>query len=324
MSCFHPNTLFYSTAPRGDGKLWTAFRSGFVGSLDWPAFVKQSGCDQSPEVAGFHFERMECEFVTTNRVDVPCGSCLGCRQAKARDWALRSCMELEEYGKGVFITLTFDPQHCPVEVSKRDVQLFMKRLRRRFEARVLRYLACGEYGELSGRPHYHLIVFGVGLSDLPGSVLVRSGNTPESFLYSSPTISHCWPYGFNSVAECTFNNCLYVARYGVKALATKREGFLLMSRRPGLGVPWIKANADKVVGNRMVYVGNRFGLLNNYLKSLVLEESEFERFARLAVSGGLNLADKLQAVAMKSNRNFETVEFELEDLAYKKLGCRVL
>ena len=321
MSCFHPNTLFYSTAPRGDGKLFTAFRSGFVGSLDWPAFVKQSGCDQSPEVAGFHFERSECEFVTTNRVDVPCGSCLGCRQAKARDWALRSCMELEECGKGVFITLTFDPAHCPDRVSKRDVQLFLKRFRKVFPVGAVRYLACGEYGELSGRPHYHLIVFGVGLADLPGPILVRSGNTPESFLYTSPTISHCWPFGFNSVAECTFNNCLYVARYGVKALATKREGFLLMSRRPGLGVKWCKKHLDG--SSRFVYVGSHKGLLNSYLFHLVNNETDFERFERLSVSGSRNLIDRFTLSATHSGFNPSKVNDDLEELAYKKLANRL-
>ena len=323
MSCFHPNTLFYSIAPRGDGKLYTAFRSGCLDTLDWKSFSKQSGAEGNPYEHGFYIDPDERTFVTSHRVNVPCGSCLGCRQAKARDWALRSCMELDSLGKGLFITLTFDPQHCPLEVSKRDVQLFMKRLRKCFEGRTVRFLACGEYGGQTGRPHYHLIVFGLGLDDLPGSFLVRSGSLSEA-LYSSPTISHLWPYGFNSVAECTFNNCLYVARYGVKNLTSRKVGFLLMSRRPGLGVPWIKANADKVVGNRFVYVGRRSGLLNNYLKSLILDESEFERFSRLDLSGKLNLADKLQAVAVKSNRNFETVNFELEELAYKKLGNRVL
>lgn len=321
MSCFHPNTLFYSVQPRVDGKLFTAFRSGFVGSLDWPAFVKQSGCDQPPEFAGFQFDRKECEFVTTHRVDVPCGSCLGCRQAKARDWALRSCMELEEAGKGVFVTLTFDPAHCPERVQKRDLQLFLKRFRKCFPSGAVRYLACGEYGELSGRPHYHLIVFGIGLEDLPGSVLIRKGSTPESFLYSSPTVSHCWPYGFNSVAECTFNNCLYVARYGVKSLTSKREGFLLMSRRPGLGVDWCKRNLDG--SSRFVYVGSHKGLLNSYLFHLVNDETDFERFERLSVSGSRNLIDRFTLSATHSGFSPSNVNDDLEEIAYKKLLSRL-
>lgn len=321
MSCFHPNTLFYSTFSRSDGKLFTAFRSGVHDRLTWPDFKKSSGCEGSPSSHGFIFDRKEFEFVTEHRIDVPCGNCLGCRQARARDWALRSMMELEDCGCGVFITLTYSSEYCPVEVSKHDLQKFLKRLRFRFQDYRLRYLACGEYGGQSGRPHYHLIVFGMPFDALGSNGFIRSGSLP---LFTSPILQQLWPLGFSSFGEATFENCLYVAKYGVKSLVAKDAGFILMSRRPGLGVEWIRKHADRLVGNRLIYVQGKKGVLNNYLKSLVLDESEFERFRRLDKSHLLALGDRLQLSASHCGVSFDRVSGDLEDLAYKKLVGRVL
>jgi len=41
------------------------------------------------------------------------------------------------------------------------VQLFLKRLRKAIEPRIIRYFLCGEYGEKYGRPHYHALIFGL-------------------------------------------------------------------------------------------------------------------------------------------------------------------
>lgn len=68
-----------------------------------------------------------------------------------------------------FITLTYDTDHVPISprgymtLNKRDVQLFMKRLRKispKSSAQdKISYYACGEYGGQTNRPHYHLIIF---------------------------------------------------------------------------------------------------------------------------------------------------------------------
>jgi len=43
-------------------------------------------------------------------------------------------------------------------LSKTDVQLFMKRLRKK-HTNTLKYYVCGEYGTQTHRPHYHMILF---------------------------------------------------------------------------------------------------------------------------------------------------------------------
>ena len=100
---------------------------------------------------------------------MPCGRCSHCRLKRSREWAIRCMHEASLYvptvdnpsGRGnCFITLTYNNAHLPEHDSlcKRDFQLFMKRLRKRFGSGI-RYYMCGEYGGKYGRPLYHALLF---------------------------------------------------------------------------------------------------------------------------------------------------------------------
>lgn len=95
-------------------------------------------------------------------VIVPCGSCPGCRDARANAWVMRLLEEEKKAVHSHFITLTYEtaplsPYHHPTLV-KSDFQNFMKRLRK-MAGEGIKYYACGEYGSTTDRPHYHAIVF---------------------------------------------------------------------------------------------------------------------------------------------------------------------
>ena len=98
------------------------------------------------------------------RLQVACGKCPACRVRRSSDWTLRLSHEysLHEH-KGIFLTLTYDDKHIPTfqSVIKKDLQDFIKRLRKKIYPRKIKYFACGEYGSKNNRPHYHLILFGV-------------------------------------------------------------------------------------------------------------------------------------------------------------------
>lgn len=160
---------------------------------------------------------------------VRCGSCLGCREARARDWTIRARFELADHSDACWCTLTYDEGWCPPTLSKRHLQLFFKRLRKRT---AVRYIACGEYGERTARPHYHAILFGV----------------PRE----TRDVEASWGMGFAQTHSISDASIAYVCGYVQKKLGhaeragervdgrtgevyTYQPPFVLSSRRPGIG-----------------------------------------------------------------------------------------
>lgn len=91
-----------------------------------------------------------------------CGQCLPCRINRRELWTTRLLLEARTHVWSWFVTLTYADEHLPADlsVSRRELQLFLKKLRRNCATKV-RFYAVGEYGGLTARPHYHLIAFGV-------------------------------------------------------------------------------------------------------------------------------------------------------------------
>lgn len=211
-------------------------------------------------------------------VQIPCGKCVGCRLEYSRQWANRCLLELEYHDSAYFVTLTYnddavprslytDPDTGEVHESKtlrkRDFQLFMKRLRRAFPNDKIRFLASGEYGGKTLRPHYHAILFGLHLDDLK---LYKSSRDGFNY-YTSENLQKVWDAscfsgricyndseesktplptrGLVVIANVCWNTCAYVARYTMKKLIgfdaefyekhNLEKPFSLMSRKPGIG-----------------------------------------------------------------------------------------
>jgi len=176
----------------------------------------------------------------------------------------------------MFVTLTFDDEHLPridgvPTLDVRPWQLFAKRLRKQLGR--FRFFQCGEYGELTGRPHHHAILFGVSLPDLvPFSV-----NGRGEPLYASASLMELWGNGHVLVGNVTFESASYVARYcmkkhlghnaeyGYKRWSEQLPGwvdikpeFVTMSRRPGIGSTWVDRYGDQVYRRDEVYVRGRY------------------------------------------------------------------
>lgn len=119
-----------------------------------------------------------------------------------------------------FVTLTYDDEFLPPAgtLVKRDLQLFMKRLRKA-KGSGIRFYASGEYGDVNGRPHYHLLLFNCGFSD---RIFLRENRRGER-LYTSPSLRDLWPYGFNVIGDVTFDSAAYVARYVMKKVDGKKR-----------------------------------------------------------------------------------------------------
>lgn len=160
---------------------------------------------------------------------VPCGKCTECKLDHARDWAYRVLMEVKTSEKPCyFVTLTYAN---PVEPNKKDLSVFMKRLRN-IVGDGVRFFGCGEKGEKRGRWHYHIILFNI---DLPDLVLVDGAR----HYYTSDIIARAWSYGLHIIGDVTSQSAAYVARYTNKK-SDSNFGFINMSRRPGIGREYLE------------------------------------------------------------------------------------
>lgn len=146
---------------------------------------------------------------------LPCGQCVGCRLDRSRQWAIRCLHEAKMHQDKCFLTLTYDDKHLPrhANLQYRDFQLFMKRLRRR-RTNTLRFYACGEYGEKTERPHYHLCLFGTDFQDKRYHSKTPSGDK----LYTSTELNEIWQQGHALIGNITFESAAYVARYIMKKI----------------------------------------------------------------------------------------------------------
>lgn len=181
------------------------------------------------------------------KLDLPCGQCVGCRLERSRQWAIRCMHEASLYDRNCFLTLTYDQKHLPSDGSLHleHFQLFMKRLRKKYgssKENPIRFYHCGEYGEQFARPHYHALLFNHDFED-KRYFSERNGNR----VYTSDSLSDLWKEGFSVIGDVTFESAAYVARYVMKKVTgekaeehygSRRPEYTTMSRRPGIGKLW--------------------------------------------------------------------------------------
>lgn len=163
---------------------------------------------------------------------LPCGTCVGCRLERARQWAMRCNDEKSLYSDNCFITLSVNPESLKLHGDSLNhgyFQKFMKRLRKHFDGRLIRYFMCGEYGPTNGRAHYHALLFNVDFKD---RVFFRETDAGES-IYRSATLEKLWPYGFSSVGDITFGSAAYVARYHLKKVGGVVSDNHYLNKRTG-------------------------------------------------------------------------------------------
>lgn len=167
----------------------------------------------------------------------PCGRCIPCRVNKRKIWTHRIELEAEQSDYSIFVTLTYDDENIPnpPNVSKSEVQNFLKRLRDYYK-KPFRYYAVGEYGDKTKRPHYHLIIFNM------------------HWMHKG-CIEKAWKKGFVTIMEFTPNNAGYVTGYCMKKMTRigdprlegKNPEFQLASKgNGGLGIKAIEEIAQQI------------------------------------------------------------------------------
>lgn len=228
-------------------------------------------------------------------VSVPCGKCVGCRMLHSQAWAVRCMHESQFHEDNSFVTLTYADKFLPVNRSldKRHVQLFMKKLRHFMDGERISYFACGEYGDIGARPHYHALLFGV---DFPDRTLWK--DTSNGPLFLSPTLERLWGMGFTSFGPVNVATVRYACQYVTKKVGkvlssyewTDENGeihqrtpeFALMSRRPAIGRKWIERYASDVLPDDFVVMdGKKLPVPRYYNKRLEIDEAALYAAAKL-------------------------------------------
>ena len=226
---------------------------------------------------------------------IPCGHCWACKLNKSAEWATRCTLETLDHNHNYFITLTYDDKHLPIpefisykeitininsqiiEIPKKiyndgtwidgslapdDVTKFIHDIRQYFKREKgidgIRYFYCGEYGETTKRPHYHMILYGAPL-DLSQNYDYHIKNYQEH--WKNPLIDKYWKHGMHDIANVEWSCCAYVARYTMKKLNDepksdewyanqgKLKEFVRMSRMPGIGMNYYKNHKMKIYEN---------------------------------------------------------------------------
>lgn len=225
---------------------------------------------------------MQCNnpfYLSDYGFEVPCGSCRACKIAKAREWTIRLLHELSYHETGCFLTLTYDNDHLPHNnsINKRDLQLFFKLLRYKYPFRI-KYFACGEYGDVTFRPHYHVLIFGI---DKTQQLLINS----------------CWKHGFIHYGYVSRKSIGYVVgyiskkyngRYKDEKYTSKGLECPFQLQSQGIGFEYALDNFKTLNENLCInYQGAKVKIPRYYLKKF---KFDMDRLSSIA----LEYSDKLE------------------------------
>ena len=162
---------------------------------------------------------------------IPCGKCYVCKTKIQNSWFVRLKQEFDSCSSAYFITLTYANEHLKFDdtgfpiVCSRDIQLFIKRLRKSIQPFKIRYFLCSEYSPELLRPHYHLILF----------------NFPKELdVYNH--VNSAWKNGFIKLSSLNDNRIRYVSKYCTtitdlpECLQSRTvRPFIRCSSRPAIG-----------------------------------------------------------------------------------------
>lgn len=195
----------------------------------------------------------EGEKAGTPKIKLPCGKCPECCKDYYTSWTTRGSREILNWDSSLFITLTYSDEHLPKNrsLNKKHVQDFIKRLKKFMGSsreNPIRQSYCGEYGERTKRPHYHLILYNLDFPDKTPHYTTDQGH----IVYRSETLERLWTFGHSEFGYATHATIAYLYKYILKKVPRSKkqrplelmfEGqkylveheFIESSRNPGIG-----------------------------------------------------------------------------------------
>lgn len=189
------------------------------------------------------------------KIELPCGKCTVCCKDYYTSWATRGSRELSRWDFSIFLTATYSEENLPAKSSlrKKDVQNFIKRVKKRFKSSTenpIRQIYCGEYGtKATRRPHYHVVLFNCNPGDFKPHRITDQGHQ----VFTSKLLTELWGNGHVEVSWATPATIAYLFKYILKKKTRKERKiplirvdengeaheveheFIEASRNPGIG-----------------------------------------------------------------------------------------
>lgn len=280
---------------------------------DSPIYIKNNQFETLPE---------SMEYIR-----VPCGKCLFCRLEHAKEWGLRCALEwfTSSDKECYFLTLTYADDFNDGKLHKIHVQDFIKKLRSKFRGIKFKYFVCGEFGEKTNRPHYHMLLFGLNLGKL-----IFYKMSGKNALYLSNLVSLLWKFGNVVIGNLTFNSAFYTARYAMKK--NKVDGMIQLQSQ-GIGKDYFLNNYKEIISNGYVVFNHikykipRYFLFRIYKK--MVSEGEYKRYVLANFAKNMNyvkdLADSYNVKDSSNRFNAWLVgKTILSAQEYKEFGDRLV
>ncbi len=251
-------------------------------------------------------------MITKNSVlPIPCGGCIQCRINDRRVRTHRMMLEASRFHNNSFLTLTYNNENLPKEFpNKKTGQLyadnsvnpsqsrkFLNTMRTDYKRKTgnsLSYYLCGEYGEKTQRPHYHVALF-----NFPTCINLAARKNLAKFepcnCRNCSFLQKHWSYGHLFLGDLTQHSAQYVAGYVTKKLTTdtsehnqnilqgRHPEFARMSKNPALGKipilrhlerikPYIQSPVD--LPTVLTHNGKQWPI-GRYLRQVMLKEMDW-------------------------------------------------
>lgn len=252
-----------------------------------------------------------------NIIELPCGHCVACRIARSREWASRIIHEMEYYpGDCSFVTLTYNNDFLPSDFGLHldTFQKFLKRLRRDLGKKKIRYYGCGEYGDLFGRPHYHVIFFGISCSESDQELVKQN-----------------WPFGNVYFGSVTFNSARYVAAYVQKKYSGNKAKEVYGDRQApfqvcskGIGKRFVIDNSKQLSENQGFTInGAHVGLPRYYRDKIDLDTTAIKQRAIAKAKDAIERFREKGMIPNDSLSGLSQAKQEIRDQAALNLDAKI-
>lgn len=200
------------------------------------------------------------DFKNGIAIRLECNTCFNCRIKRSLKWQTRLILQAEQTklnnGFMYFVTLTYNNENLfksdTVKGYLYEVQKMVKRIRFKNKNLNLKYFFVTEFGEHTGRIHYHGVLFSNKdfLAKQPGG-----RNIYGHYYYQNKNL--CWNNGIYSIAQVSlsdldFYKVAFAVKYVLKYLVKNSSSYCYSKN---IGLDRINSLTNEE-GNLFVYKGN--------------------------------------------------------------------